>query len=172
MQSTHCTRGTNIPDQRLVHHEGGGRGRPTAPRRRRRGRFRRRRTGFPDARQHQAGRPSARSRTTSPSTPPPAARLELKQAVCDRHATDFGTAYTPAECIVTVGGKHAIFNLDPGADQSRRRGDHPGALLGHLQGRGQLRRRQVRVRRDRRGDGFHAHRGDDRAAPHAAHASW
>jgi aspartate aminotransferase len=37
--------------------------------------------------------------------------LELKQAVCERHAHDFGTAYTPAECIISVGGKHVIFNL-------------------------------------------------------------
>ena len=37
--------------------------------------------------------------------------LELKQAVCDRHAEDFGTSYQPQECIITVGGKHAIFNL-------------------------------------------------------------
>ncbi|MBS1871949.1 MAG: pyridoxal phosphate-dependent aminotransferase [Acidobacteria bacterium] len=37
--------------------------------------------------------------------------LELKQAICDRHKTDYGTNYTPNECIVTVGGKHAIFNL-------------------------------------------------------------
>ena len=37
--------------------------------------------------------------------------LELKQAVCERHARDFGTAYTPAECIISVGGKHVIFNL-------------------------------------------------------------
>jgi aspartate aminotransferase len=36
---------------------------------------------------------------------------ELKQAVCDRHKTDYGTAYTTKECVVTVGGKHAIFNL-------------------------------------------------------------
>ncbi len=36
---------------------------------------------------------------------------ELKQAVCDRHAADYGTSYTPAECVVTVGGKHAVFNL-------------------------------------------------------------
>jgi aspartate aminotransferase len=36
---------------------------------------------------------------------------ELKEAICQRHATDFGTAYKPAECIVTVGGKHVIFNL-------------------------------------------------------------
>jgi aspartate aminotransferase len=36
---------------------------------------------------------------------------ELKQAVCERHAKDFGTAYQPAECIISVGGKHVIFNL-------------------------------------------------------------
>jgi aspartate aminotransferase len=37
--------------------------------------------------------------------------VELKKAICDRHAADFGTSYSPAECIVTVGGKHVIFNL-------------------------------------------------------------
>jgi aspartate aminotransferase len=37
--------------------------------------------------------------------------LELKQAVCERHAKDFGTSYKPAECIISVGGKHVIFNL-------------------------------------------------------------
>ena len=37
--------------------------------------------------------------------------LELKQAVCERHAADFGTHYQPGECMITVGGKHAIFNL-------------------------------------------------------------
>jgi aspartate aminotransferase len=36
---------------------------------------------------------------------------ELKQAVCQRHAKDFGTDYQPAECIISVGGKHVIFNL-------------------------------------------------------------
>jgi len=36
---------------------------------------------------------------------------ELKQAVCARHHDDYGTDYKPAECLVTVGGKHAIFNL-------------------------------------------------------------
>ena len=44
---------------------------------------------------------------------------ELKQALCERHKIDYGTDYTPKECIVTVGGKHAIFNsiqalIDPG----------------------------------------------------------
>jgi len=37
--------------------------------------------------------------------------LELKQAVCERHAQDFGTHYQPSECLITVGGKHIIFNL-------------------------------------------------------------
>src|SRR5579863_7310446 len=37
--------------------------------------------------------------------------LDLKQAVCERHAKDFGTDYKPAECIISVGGKHVIFNL-------------------------------------------------------------
>ncbi|MCZ2077083.1 MAG: pyridoxal phosphate-dependent aminotransferase [Bryobacteraceae bacterium] len=36
---------------------------------------------------------------------------ELKQAICERHRHDYGTAYSPAECIVSVGGKHVIFNL-------------------------------------------------------------
>lgn len=37
--------------------------------------------------------------------------LELKKAICQRHHEDYGTNYTPAECMVTVGGKHAIFNI-------------------------------------------------------------
>ncbi len=36
---------------------------------------------------------------------------ELREAICDRHRLDFGTSYSAAECMVTVGGKHAIFNL-------------------------------------------------------------
>jgi aspartate aminotransferase len=45
--------------------------------------------------------------------------IELKKAIVERHAADFGTAYAPNECVVTVGGKHVIFNLmqvlvDPG----------------------------------------------------------
>jgi aspartate aminotransferase len=36
----------------------------------------------------------------------------LRQAICDWHAANLGSspAYQPAECIVTAGGKHAIFN--------------------------------------------------------------
>jgi aspartate aminotransferase len=37
--------------------------------------------------------------------------VELKEAVCERHARDFGTEYSPDECVITVGGKHAVFNM-------------------------------------------------------------
>jgi aspartate aminotransferase len=36
---------------------------------------------------------------------------ELRQAICDRHRNDLGTNYNVNECVVTVGGKHGIFNL-------------------------------------------------------------
>src|ERR1041385_8979827 len=42
---------------------------------------------------------------------PAGGTAELKKAVCERHAQDFGTTYQPAECLITVGGKHAVFNL-------------------------------------------------------------
>ena len=42
---------------------------------------------------------------------PAGGTAELKKAVCERHAQDFGTDYKPAECMITVGGKHVIFNL-------------------------------------------------------------
>ncbi len=42
---------------------------------------------------------------------PAGGTTELKKAVCERHALDFGTDYKPNECLITVGGKHAIFNL-------------------------------------------------------------
>src|SRR5271163_3079518 len=30
--------------------------------------------------------------------------VELKQAICDRHKSDYGTSYTAKDCLVTVGG--------------------------------------------------------------------
>jgi aspartate aminotransferase len=36
---------------------------------------------------------------------------ELREAICARHKADFATNYSISECLVTVGGKHAIFNL-------------------------------------------------------------
>ena len=34
----------------------------------------------------------------------------LRQAICEWHAAQLGSSYQPAECVVNVGGKHAIFN--------------------------------------------------------------
>jgi aspartate aminotransferase len=34
----------------------------------------------------------------------------LRQAVCEWHARELGSSYQASECVVTVGGKHAIFN--------------------------------------------------------------
>jgi aspartate aminotransferase len=42
---------------------------------------------------------------------PVSGTVELKQAICDHHQQDYGTSYTVKECISTVGGKHALFNL-------------------------------------------------------------
>src|ERR1700682_941455 len=42
---------------------------------------------------------------------PTGGTVELKKAICERHKTDYGTDYAPSECMVTVGGKHAIFNI-------------------------------------------------------------
>jgi len=36
---------------------------------------------------------------------------ELRKAVCERHAQDFGTSYQPSECLISAGGKHVIFNM-------------------------------------------------------------
>ena len=40
-----------------------------------------------------------------------AGTAELRQAIIERHASDFGTSYVPSEVIATAGGKQAIFNL-------------------------------------------------------------
>ncbi len=76
--------------------------------------------------------------------------MELREAICERHAADFGTSYTPSECMVSAGGKHALFNvlqslLDPGDEVI-----DPGAVLGHLPGHRQLLRRNQRLRAHRR----------------------
>src|ERR1700683_3041062 len=42
---------------------------------------------------------------------PAGGTAELKKVVCERHAADFGTSYKPQECVISVGGKHVLFNL-------------------------------------------------------------
>jgi aspartate aminotransferase len=41
---------------------------------------------------------------------PAGGTAELKQAVIERHKIEFGTDYKASECIITVGGKHVLFN--------------------------------------------------------------
>ena len=41
---------------------------------------------------------------------PAGGTAELKQAVIARHKAEFGTDYKASECIITVGGKHVLFN--------------------------------------------------------------
>lgn len=36
---------------------------------------------------------------------------QIRQAIVDRHASDFGSAYSPDECVFTTGGKLALFNV-------------------------------------------------------------
>ena len=41
---------------------------------------------------------------------PAGGTAEIKQAVVDRHKAEFGTDYKTSECMITVGGKHVLFN--------------------------------------------------------------
>jgi len=41
---------------------------------------------------------------------PPAGTLDLKQAICARYKTDYGVSFSDTECIVTAGGKQALYN--------------------------------------------------------------
>ena len=36
---------------------------------------------------------------------------ELKKAIVEKHARDFGSKYDISECVVNFGGKHALFNI-------------------------------------------------------------
>jgi aspartate aminotransferase len=36
--------------------------------------------------------------------------MPLRQAICDWHRAQLGSNYEPKECVVSVGGKHALFN--------------------------------------------------------------
>ncbi|MGH9863083.1 MAG: pyridoxal phosphate-dependent aminotransferase, partial [Candidatus Acidiferrales bacterium] len=41
---------------------------------------------------------------------PAAGTTELRRALVEWHARELGSRYQPSECIVTVGGKHGVFN--------------------------------------------------------------
>ncbi len=57
---------------------------------------------------------------------------ELKAAVARKFKRENGLDYKPSQIIIGTGGKQVLYNALHGDAQSRRRGDHPGALLGEL----------------------------------------
>ena len=79
---------------------------------------------------------------------------ELKDAIIQRHAADFGSDYKREETCASVGGKHALFNVISVSGRSRRRSDSSRALLGFIQGYGALRRRDVRLLKADETQGF------------------
>src|SRR5437667_8394379 len=42
---------------------------------------------------------------------PVSGTAELKQVISEHHKESYGTDYAAKECVVTVGGKHALFNM-------------------------------------------------------------
>ena len=42
---------------------------------------------------------------------PTAGIMPLREAICAWHKRELGSSYVPKECVVNVGGKHAIFNV-------------------------------------------------------------
>jgi hypothetical protein len=83
---------------------------------------------------------------------------ELREAVCARYKTDYGVDITPAEVLMTVGGKQALFNTALGR--------HARAVLADDSRAGEARRWHPRDRADPvrgglRGEGRGHHRGDD-----------
>ena len=76
---------------------------------------------------------------------------DVRKAIVERHATDFGSDYALDEAIFTTGGKLALFNtiqvlVDHGDEVIL-----PGSLLGQLQRHHPVRRRQGRLPRNQRG---------------------
>ncbi len=93
---------------------------------------------------------------------------DVRKAIVERHACDFGSEYTVDEAIFTTGGKLALFNTHPGAGGSRRRGDSARSVLGQLQRHHPVRGGQGRFSRDERGGEFSHHGGRDREGNYAA----
>ncbi len=83
---------------------------------------------------------------------------ELKAAICAKFKRENGLDYTPAQISVGTGGKQILYNALDGHPQSRRRGDHPGALLGQLSRHGASGRRHAGAGRMPAGTGFQADR--------------
>jgi aspartate aminotransferase len=66
---------------------------------------------------------------------------EVRKAIVERHAADFGSNYAIEECVFTSGQAGSV-QRDPGAGGPRRRGGAAGAVLGLVQGHHRVRGRQ------------------------------
>ncbi len=80
---------------------------------------------------------------------PAGGTAEIKQAIVDRHKTEFGTDYKPSECIATVGGKHVLFNLTQALLNPGDEVIIPIPFWVTYKDQRELCGRQVRFRRDR-----------------------
>jgi aspartate aminotransferase len=100
----------DLAHQRILHNESRRRCRQASPRRRRHRGFWRRRARFPTPDNIKKAAIAAIDANFTKYTPT-GGTVEIEAGHLRRHHDDYGTAYTPAECLVTVGGKHAIFNL-------------------------------------------------------------
>ena len=74
---------------------------------------------FPTPEHVKAAAQGGDRRRTSRGTRRSPGIAELREAICDRYKRDYGVDITPAEVIVTAGGKQALFNtalalFDPG----------------------------------------------------------
>ena len=139
----------------------GGRGRD---------RFRGWRAGLSDARQHQArGRGGAGCQLHAlhgDAWHPGAAGGDLRPAPRRLRHRLRGAR------VRGDGGRQARhFQPDAGAAEPGRRGGDPGAVLGDVQRRRELRRRSVRVRRHAGGGRLRGDGGADRARAHRPHAA-
>jgi aspartate aminotransferase len=94
---------------------------------------------------------------------------EVRKAIVDRHACDFGSNYTPEECVFTTGGKLALFNaiqvlVDHG-DEVILPVPYWVSFKDIIQYAGG----KVVFRREPRRRELPHHREDDRSRDHAAH---
>ncbi len=92
---------------------------------------------------------------------------ELRQALVENHARYYGSNYTVEECLVTVGGKQAIFEAMSAALNEGDEVILPTPLLGYLPGDHQIRRRQARPAGDQREREFRGARQGHRKTDHS-----
>ena len=73
---------------------------------------------------------------------------DVRKAIVERHAIDFGSDYAIDEAIFTTGEKHGSIQRRANPGGSWRRGNSARAVLGQLQRHHPVRRRQGRLPRN------------------------